>query len=215
MSALPRRGFFVTFEGGEGAGKSTQIRRLATRLEASGEQVVLTREPGGAPGAEAIRTLLTTGASDRWDPAAEVLLFYAARAEHLARTIRPALARGAIVLCDRFSDSTRAYQGAAQGIDPGFIELLDQAIVADTQPDLTILLDIAPEAGLARATARGALERFERAGLVFHQRLRAAYLALAAANPERIAVIDAAGDEAAIAAAIAPIVAKRLVARAP
>ncbi|MBI1239521.1 MAG: dTMP kinase [Alphaproteobacteria bacterium] len=215
MSVPPRPGFFLTFEGGEGAGKSTQIRYLAAQLEASGEKVVLTREPGGAPGAEAIRALLTTGASDRWDPAAEVLLFYAARAEHLARTIRPALARGAIVLCDRFSDSTRAYQGAAQGVDPGFIEFLDQAIVADTQPDLTILLDIAPEAGLARATARGALERFEQAGLAFHQRLRAAYLALAAANPERIAVIDAAGAEGAIAGAISQIVAKRLAARTP
>lgn len=186
------RGRFITFEGGEGAGKSTQLKRLVARLEAEGRQVVATREPGGSPGAESIRELVLNGAADRWSPVTETLLMYAARRDHIERVIRPAIDRGAWVVCDRFADSTRAYQGAAGGTDPALIAALERFILEDVRPDLTLIFDFPPETGLARATARpGAEMRFESKGMAFHERLREGFLAIAQAEPERCAVIDA------------------------
>jgi dTMP kinase len=205
------RGPFITFEGGEGAGKSTQLRRLAGRLAAAGREVVATREPGGSPGAEAIRALLVTGAADRWSAVTETLLVNAARRDHLERLIAPALERGAIVLCDRFADSTRAYQGAGGGAPDGLILALEQAVLETLRPDLTLILDLPVAAGLARAAGRGGAEaRFEAKGAAFHARLRAAFLAIAADDPERCVVIDAGGDEETVAAAIWSAVAPRL-----
>lgn len=207
---------FITFEGGEGAGKSTQIRRLSARLADAGIEAVITREPGGSAGAEAIRDLLVNGEVDRWSSTTETLLMYAARRDHLERTIRPVLARGGMVLCDRFADSTRAYQGGAGGADPALIGALEEAVLQDTRPDLTLILDMPVEAGLARAGARGGGEaRFEAKGLVFHQRLRQAYLDIAAAEPERCVVIDALGDIDAVAALIWAAVKPRLAPQGP
>lgn len=194
------RGRFITFEGGEGTGKSTQAAVLAERLRASGREVVQTREPGGSPGAEALRSLLVSGDGDRWSPLAETLLMYAARADHLDRVIRPALDRGAWVVCDRFADSTRAYQGAAGGTPEDLIETLDARVVGDDQPDLTLVFDLPVEAGLARAADRGGDEaRFEGKGAAFHQRLRDAFRAIAATHPDRCALIDAEGARDAVA----------------
>jgi len=204
------QGRFITFEGGEGAGKSTQLRRLAARL-APGREVVATREPGGSPGAESIRDLLVNGAADRWSPVTETLLMYAARRDHVERVITPALARGAWVVCDRFADSTRAYQGAAGGTDPLLISSLETYVLAGVRPDLTLILDLPTEAGLARAGGRGDAEsRFESKGLAFHERLRAAFLDIARAEPDRCAVIDAAQDEDTVAAAVWEAVGARL-----
>ena len=189
------QGRFITFEGGEGAGKSTQLKRLAARLQAAGREVVATREPGGSPGAESIRELVLNGAADRWSPVTETLLMYAARRDHVERVIRPALERGAWVICDRFADSTRAYQGAAGGTDPGLIAALETYILAGTRPDLTLVFDLPVELGLERAVARpGAEMRFESKGLAFHERLREGFLAIAEAEPGRCAVIDAGGS---------------------
>ena len=186
------RGRFITLEGGEGAGKSTQARRLAEALRADGHEVVLTREPGGSPGAEALREVLVNGAADRWTPTAEALLMYAARSDHLDRLIRPALARGAWVISDRFADSSRAYQGVAGGLDPDFIEALDRGVVGADQPDRTLIFDQAASAGLARAAGRGAAEaRFEGKGAAFHERLREGFVEIARAHPERCVMIDA------------------------
>ncbi|GBF57178.1 thymidylate kinase [Candidatus Phycosocius bacilliformis] len=188
-----QRGFFITLEGGEGAGKTTLLANLQARLRSQGHEVVLTREPGGTPGAEAIRALLVTGSADRWTALSELCLFFAAREDHLDRLIRPALARGAIVLCDRFSDSTRAYQGQAGGAGRAAVDMLDQLIVGTTQPDLTLILDIDPAIGLKRAAARrGHEDRFEGKAFAFHTALRAAYLEIAATYPARCAVLDAA-----------------------
>jgi len=197
------RGVFITFEGGEGAGKSTQIAHLGERLRAAGRDVVTTREPGGSPGAEAIRALLVTGAADRWSPVSETLLMYAARRDHIERVIAPALARGAVVLCDRFADSTRAYQGAAGGAPAELIAALEAAVLGEAQPDLTLVLDLPVEAGLARAAARGEGEgRFEAKGRAFHEALRLAFLEIAAAEPDRCTVIDAREDQASVARAV-------------
>lgn len=186
------RGQFITFEGGEGAGKSTQVSRLAGRLAGEGREVVTTREPGGSPGAESIRDLVLRGAADRWSPVTETLLMYAARRDHIERVIRPALARGAWVICDRFADSTRAYQGAAGGTDPALISCLETHILEDVRPDLTLVFDLPAEVGLARAHARaGAEMRFESKGMAFHERLRDAFRAIAADEPERCTLIDA------------------------
>jgi dTMP kinase len=186
------RGFFITLEGGEGAGKSTLIKGLAARFEQSGRQVVVTREPGGTQGAEAIRTLLVTGDAARWTPLSELCLFYAAREDHLERLIRPALECGEVVICDRFADSTRAYQGQAGGTGLAAVETLDALIVRQTQPDLTLILDIDPTIGLARATARrGNEDRFEGKAMAFHTALRAAYLDIARDNHERCVILDA------------------------
>ena len=204
-----QNGKFITFEGGEGVGKSTQIRRLAARLSRLGD-VVLTREPGGSPGAEALRDLLVQGAADRWSPTAETLLLYAARADHLERLIRPALARGAFVLSDRFADSTRAYQGAGGGASPEMIDMLETMVVGAARPDLTLVFDLPVEVGLARAIARGGAEqRFERKGEAFHQRLREGFLAIAAAEPQRCRLINADDDMDGVAAAIWAAVSKR------
>ena len=202
-------GIFITFEGGEGAGKSTQIRRLAERLRAGGRDVVLTREPGGSPGAESIRELLLNGETDRWSPLTEALLMNAARRDHIERVIAPALARGTVVLCDRFADSTRAYQGAGGAVDPNVIAQLEAAVVGEMRPDLTLIFDLPVAEGLRRALSRnGGEERFEAKGEAFHERLRAAYLAIARSEPDRCVVIDAAASldavEAAIATAVAP-----------
>jgi dTMP kinase len=206
-----QRGRFITIEGGEGAGKSTQIRRLAERLTAAGFKVVTTREPGGSPGAESIRTLLVTGETDRWSATTETLLLYAARRDHIERVIEPALARGAVVLCDRFHDSTRAYQGAAGAVDPALIAFLESHVLAGVAPDLTLVLDLPVEAGLARAAARGDGEgRFEAKGAAFHERLREAFLEIAAREPGRCAVIDATGDADTVAARIVEAVQERL-----
>jgi dTMP kinase len=180
------RGAFITFEGGEGAGKSTQIARLAATLRArSGRAVCVTREPGGSPRAEEIRAALLGGIAKPYGPFAEALLFSAARIDHLDQRIRPALNRGETVLCDRFIDSTRAYQGAAGGLDPAVVAALERVTVGPTRPDLTLILDLDPEAGLARVAARGVgqgADRFEAEALDFHVRLREAFLAIARAS---------------------------------
>ncbi|MCJ2128813.1 dTMP kinase [Methylobacterium sp. E-045] len=210
-----RSGAFITFEGGEGAGKSTQIGRLAARLRGrSSVPVVTTREPGGSAKAEAIREALLAGTVKRHGPFAEALLFSAARIDHLDTLIRPALARGETVLCDRFSDSTRAYQGAAGGLDSALLSTLERVVVGDMTPDLTLILDLDPAIGLARAKARAgegeAADRFEAEALGFHTRLRQAFLTIAAEEPERCIVIDAGLSPDAVEAAIAAALAARL-----
>jgi dTMP kinase len=186
------RGRFITLEGGEGAGKSTQLKLLATWLRGRGIDLVETREPGGAAGAERIRELLVKGDADRWTPIAETLLHYAARADHLDRTIRPALAAGRWVICDRFADSTTAYQGYGHGVPFDVIDSLFEAVVGDTAPDLTLILDLPVEQGLQRAAARSGHEnRYEQMAVDFHSRLRNGFLAIARRNPQRCAVIDA------------------------
>jgi dTMP kinase len=205
------RGLFITFEGGEGTGKSTQAARLAARVRAAGAEAVATREPGGSVGAEAIRALLVTGEADRWSASAETLLMYAARLDHVERVIVPALARGAVVICDRFADSTRAYQGAGGGADAGLIAALEREVRGRCWPDLTLVFDLDPAAGLARAAGRaGAETRFEAKGLAFHQRLRAAFLAIAAAEPGRCVVFDTGEDVEVVEAAVWRAVEPRL-----
>lgn len=204
-------GFFITFEGGEGAGKSTQARRLAERLRGTGRAVTLTREPGGSPGAEAIRTLLVRGEAERWSPISETLLMYAARRDHIERTIAPALARGEAVVCDRFYNSTRAYQGAGGGAPRELIAALESDVVGAVRPDLTLVFDLPVDVGLARAAARGEGEaRFESKGRDFHQRLRAAYRAVVEAEPHRCVLIDAEGDLNAVEARVWATVGARL-----
>jgi len=186
---------FITLEGGEGAGKSTQIGLLKDWLEAErGANVVTTREPGGSPGAEAIRALLVDGATDRWDAKTEAMLHFAARRDNVERTVRPALEAGCWVVCDRFADSTRAYQGIVQGAGLDFVEELYRLSLGDLEPDLTLILDLPVEIGLERAADRGGSDRYERMGRAFHDRLREAFLSLADANPGRCVVIDAAGS---------------------
>jgi dTMP kinase len=205
------RGRFISFEGGEGAGKSTQVQRLAARLKGGGREVVTTREPGGSPGAESIRDIVLRGEADRWSPTTETLLMYAARRDHIERVIRPALTRGAWVICDRFADSTRAYQGAAGGVDPRFITALETFILEDTRPDLTLVFDLPADLGLERAHARaGAEMRFESKGMAFHERLRDGFRAIAASEPERCALIDARGSIAEVEAAVWAAVEARL-----
>jgi dTMP kinase len=205
------RGRFITLEGGEGAGKSTQLKRLAARLQAEGREVVATREPGGSPGAESIRELVLKGAADRWSPVTETLLMYAARRDHIERVIAPALERGAWVVCDRFADSTRAYQGAAGGTDPELISALERHILGEVRPDLTLVFDLPVEEGLARAHARaGAEMRFESKGSAFHERLRAGFLEIARTEPERCAIIDATATMDAVEAAVWAAVQARL-----
>jgi dTMP kinase len=186
------RGRFITFEGGEGAGKSTQAKLLAERLGRAGVEVTLTREPGGTPGAEAIRELVLTGDVDRWSPMSETLLMYAARRDHIERVIIPARDRGAWVICDRFADSTRAYQGAGGEVRAGFLAALEDFVLEVVRPDLTLVLDLSPEIGLGRVAGRAhATTRFEAKDAGFHVRLRNAFLDIAKAEPERCVVIDA------------------------
>lgn len=188
--AIP--GHFITFEGGDGSGKTTQIKALAAALEARGVAVTLTREPGGSPGAEDIRNLLVTGAPGRWDPLSETLLLYAARHDHVERVIKPALAEGQWVLCDRFSDSTYAYQGAGGGLNRETIRRIESVSIADFKPELTLVLDLPVEVGLGRTQKRGDDEtRFEQFDVAFHEKLRQGYLELARRGRERYVVIPA------------------------
>lgn len=204
-----RKGCFITFEGGEGTGKSTQVRRLAARLTEAGREVAVTREPGGSPGAEEIRDLLVSGAVDRWSPEAEALLLYAARSDHLDRVIRPALARGAWVVCDRFADSTRAYQGP--DASPALLAALEKEVLDGGRPNLTLVLDLPAQDGLARATARGeAQTRFEARDAAYHERLRQAFLEIARADPDRCLVVDARPSADAVASAVWDAVLERL-----
>ena len=198
------RGRFISFEGGEGAGKSTQARRLAERLRSLGDVVVQTREPGGSSGAEALRALLVEGAADRWSPIVETLLMYAARSDHLERTIRPALTAGDWVVCDRFFDSTRAYQGAGGGVSAALIEQLERSVVGADRPDLTLVFDLPVEVGLKRAHARagGAEGRFESKGQAFHRALREGFRRIAQAEPARCVLIDATPEPELVAQAV-------------
>jgi len=210
---IARRGRFITLEGGEGAGKSVQAKRLEEKLKGTGLDVVQTREPGGSPHAEVLREAILSGFAAQFGPEAEALAFAAARIDHLAQTIRPALERGAWVVCDRFADSTRAYQGVAGKLPAGFIACLEHVAVGANAPDLTLILDIPPDAGLARAANRregeGA-DRFESEGLAFHETLRRAFLEIAAAEPRRCVVIDALKREEEVAEDIWSAVVSRL-----
>ena len=215
MSAdtTPRPGRFITLEGGEGAGKSTQARQLAERLRNLGYECVVTREPGGSPVAEALREVILSGVAAPLGPSAETVLFTAARIVHMAQTIMPALARGAFVVCDRFTDSTRVYQGALGKVDPKLIEAMEEIAVRDRGPDLTLMLDLPAKTGLARAAARradGAVDRFEAEGLAYHEGLRSAFLAIARAEPGRCRVVDAAQGPEEVAASIWAAVEDRL-----
>jgi dTMP kinase len=209
------RGRFITFEGGEGAGKTTQIERLKRRLEAAGIEAIATREPGGSPKAERIRQSVLSGAAKRFGPLAEAVMFSAARNDHLEQTIRPALARGAFVLCDRFADSTRAYQGVLGAVEPRLIRRLEEAVVGETRPDLTLILDVPVPVGLSRALARrqasgDEADRFEREDADFHHNLRQAFLDIARAEPGRCVVVDASGDADAVETEIWRVVEARL-----
>jgi dTMP kinase len=205
------RGRFITFEGGEGAGKSTQLDRLAGALRARGLPVVTTREPGGAPGAEEIRRLLVEGETARWDAIGEALLHYAARRDHLVRTVWPALGDGCWVLSDRFADSTLAYQGYGHGLPVRAIEQLHEMVVGNFAPDLTVILDLPVSAGLARVAGRGGGEdRYERMGIDFHERLRQGFLEIARCHPERCVVVSALGGVDDVQAAVWDAVTRRL-----
>jgi dTMP kinase len=221
MTVIPGtagRGRFITFEGGEGSGKSTQIRRLDTMLRMNELPTITTREPGGSPTGEKIRGLLLDPAA-KLDAMTQILLFCAARHDHVVELISPALARGQWVLCDRFADSTRAYQGAAGHIDAEMVRMLERAAIGQTIPDLTIILDIAPDKGLARANKRrgeaSAADAFEASDLAFHQRVREGYRAIAAAEPARCVIIDADQSEDAVASAVAGVCGERFGLRVP
>ncbi len=207
------RSKFITIEGGEGAGKSTQVERLCARLAAGGLTVRATREPGGSPGADQIRELLVEGRVDRWDAITELLLHYAARRDHLVRTVLPALEAGEWVVSDRFADSTLAYQGYGHEIGPTFVAAIHKIVVA-AQPDLTIVLDLPADVGAKRARARGGAgareDRYERMDAAFHERVRAGFLAIAMADQGRCAVVDAASDPESVAASVWRVVVDRL-----
>lgn len=217
--AARKRGTFITLEGGEGVGKSTQMRHLIARLQSRGIEAISTREPGGSPGAEILRDLLLSGMIKDLGPKAEAIIFAAARIDHIDHTIAPALAASKWVVCDRFADSTRAYQGVLGGLDPGFLRALERVTVGDTRPDLTLILDLPPEIGLARAAARRgagqASDRFEGEGIAFHEALRKAYLAIAAAEPQRCVLVDADHSEEEVAQAIWDTVSYRLLESQP
>ncbi len=201
----PGRGRFITFEGGEGAGKSTQIKALAERLNAAKVRTVVTREPGGSPGAEIIRHLVLSGMGKLLGPDAETLLFAAARDDHVRSVIQPALSQGIWVLCDRFSDSTRAYQGSLGKVSPAVLNAMERVTIGDLKPDLTIILDVPVEVGMKRAAARrgtGTPDRFEAEDVKFHQELREAYRQIAASEPQRCVLVDATAEPAVVAAKI-------------
>ena len=206
-------GYFVTFEGGEGSGKSTQIQRLVERIssEIPGVEPVVSREPGGTVSAESIRDLLVKGAAERWRAATEAMLMSASRHEHVVHILRPALAAGKLVICDRYNDSTRVYQGLVGGVPREDIEALNRLACDGLVPDLTILLDMDVEAGLKRASSRAGDEsRFESKGIEFHQKVRMAFLELAGEHHSRFVVIDAARSVDAVAGDVADIVLPRL-----
>lgn len=193
---------FISFEGIDGSGKSTQAHRLAKTLQARGHECILTREPGGSPGAEEIRRLLVEGGGERWSPETELLLFTAARRDHLERLIQPALSRGAWVIADRFIDSSRVYQGLVRAPNRSLVEALHRLVIG-IEPDRSFIIDIDPEISLTRGQSRGGAEdRFESLGLDFQKRLRAGFLALAREFPDRIRVIDGTGAEDAVAARV-------------
>src|SRR6516165_828348 len=199
------RGRFISFEGGEGSGKSTQIKKLAERLEAAKLRAIVTREPGGSPGAEVIRHLVLSGMGKLLGAEAETLLFAAARDDHVHTVIEPALQQGIWVLCDRFSDSTRVYQGILGQVSPTILSAMQRVTIGDLKPDLTLILDVPVEIGLQRAAKRrgtGAADRFEAEGIKFHQELREAYRRIAAAEPQRCLLIDASAEPDIVAANI-------------
>jgi dTMP kinase len=201
----PGRGRFITFEGGEGSGKSTQIKTLAERLAAAKLRAIVTREPGGSPGAEIIRHLVLSGMGKLLGPDAETLLFAAARDDHVRTVIQPALSQGVWVLCDRFSDSTRAYQGSLGKVAPAVLDAMERVTIGDLKPDLTFILDVPVEVGMQRAAARrgaDAPDRFEAEDVKFHQELRDAYRQIAESEPQRCVLIDASADPATVAAGV-------------
>jgi dTMP kinase len=208
------RGRLITLEGGEGAGKSTQLAHIMRWLQQSGIEAIGTREPGGSPGAEILRTFLLSGRLASLGPAAEAILFAAARIDHIDATIEPALSAGKFVVCDRYADSTRAYQGAQEQLDPRFLRALERVTLGTVRPDLTLIFDLPAAEGLARAgLRRGHSEgpdRFEGEDLRFHESLRATFLAIAAAEPGRCAVVDASQPEESVSQAIFDIISKRL-----
>lgn len=202
---------FITLEGGEGAGKSTQVKRLVASFKAAGIDAITTREPGGSEGGEAIRNLVVSGSADRWDATTESLLFMTARYDHVERLIKPAMAKNQWVICDRFYDSTYVYQGMVKGVGTEWLDQLYAHLFGNFAPDITLLLDLPAEAGLKRATARGndAESRFERMGLDFHTQLRDAFLGRAKAEPNRVHTIDASGDADSVHAAIIAVLNQR------
>lgn len=216
-------GRFITFEGGEGTGKSTQARRLADFLRAAGCDVVLTREPGGTPFAEQVRGLILSEQTAPHGPIAEALLFFAARSDHVVAFIRPALARGAWVVCDRFSDSTRVYQGVAGAMRAEAIEALDRIVVGATQPDLTLILDMDPTEGLARAAERrvahggnpAAADPYEQRDVAYHRRLREGYLKIAQGHPARCCLVDGAGTADEVERRVRAVVLQRFASELP
>jgi len=205
-----KRGVFITLEGGEGSGKSTQAHLLARALTGAGIRPTVTREPGGAPGAEEIRGLLVNGAVTRWDPMTEALLHYAARREHIRRTIVPALEADRWVICDRFADSTMAYQGYGHGLGREAVAALNALVVGDLAPDLTIVFDVPVDLGLERAEKRGGENRYERMDRAFHHRLREGFLDIARREPRRCVVVDATETPERVHAAVCAIVHERL-----
>ena len=208
---VANQGRFITLEGGEGAGKSTQIARLKSWLEQRGHTVLATREPGGSPGAEMVRKLLVEGPADRWDGPTEALLHFAARRDHLRATVWPALKRGAWVVSDRFADSTRAYQGYGHGLELDVIDRLYSLAIGDFRPDLTLILDLPVEVGLARAaTRRGTETRYESLPRTFHGRVRAGFLKIAQHEPERCVVIDSNRETAQVTQDVVRAVTERL-----
>jgi dTMP kinase len=214
----PDRGRFITFEGGEGAGKSTHIKRLADRLDAEGQRAIVTREPGGSPGAEIIRHVVLSGMGKLLGPEAETLLFAAARDDHVHAVIQPALEQGIWVLCDRFSDSTRAYQGRLGQVAPGVLNAMERVTIGRLKPDLTVILDVPVEIGMSRAAARrgtGTPDRFEAEDIQFHRQLREAFRQIALNEPQRCILIDANADAATVAAAIWTAVSDRLLSATP
>jgi len=216
-STVPRgglqRGFFLSFEGIEGCGKTSQLHRLARRLRALGHQVVETREPGGAPISEQIRTILLDSKNRGMEARCELLLYLASRAQHVAETIRPALEKGAVVLCDRFADATTAYQGYGRGLGPAAVARLNRFATAGLVPDLAILLDVPVAVGLARKRRAGGLDRLDREQASFHEVVRRGYLRIARQNPRRVRVVDGTASEDVVARAIDRIVQPRLRAR--
>jgi dTMP kinase len=209
---MKQRGQFISFEGGEGAGKSTQARFLKAALEARGKNVTLTREPGGSEGAEQIRRLLVEGEPERWTPLSETLLFLAARVDHVARLIKPALKSGSWVISDRFSDSTFVYQGIARGLGTKTVKRLHKSALGSFAPDLTLVLDLHPADGLKRASARGGQHenRFEQFGADFHDRLRSAFREIVVEYPDRCVLIDGGRPAEAVAADVWNAVEQRL-----
>ena len=203
-------GTFITFEGGEGSGKSTQLARIAEHLKDAGRNCVLTREPGGTRGADAVRELLVNGSPDRWSATSEALLNYAARDDHVRRLIQPALEAGKTVLCDRFVDSTWVYQGYAGDAEPGLLMYLQEKVVSATMPDLTFVFDLDPAVGLERARTRGGADRFERKGLAYHQKLREGFRKLCEAEKNRCVLVDASAEEETITAELLALLTQRL-----